>query len=262
MKFIRELTEEVSVVEETAKDGSRDTYITGVYLQAGIKNKNNRIYPPAVLEREVNRYVEESVKRNCAWGELGHPDNPKLNEDRISHRIVEMSRQGNDWIGKAIVCDTRNGIDVKAMIKSGGRLGISSRGLGSLQTDMTTGTHTVQDDYRLVVGGDIVLNPSAPSAWLNSVVEGAEWWQDERGEWRQGVRHVQEAVKAMGRTELKDPRTVQKLFENFIRRMGQPDPKQTQLRTLAKQAGVSEARVRELWERSYDLASIKRKLGL
>lgn len=267
MKLIRELVEQVEVIEE-ARGEVKETYITGIYLQAGLKNKNNRIYPPPVLEREVNRYVEECVKRNCAWGELGHPDTPKLNEDRISHRITEMTRSGNDWHGKAIVCDTRNGQDVKAMIKSGGRLGISSRGMGSLVTDAATGVHTVANDYRLMVGGDIVLNPSAPAAWLNTVMEGAEWWQDERGEWRQGVREVREAVRSMGRTELKDSKTTQRLFEKFIKRLAEPEGDKNIL-MLAEKAGVSPARVREIWEstiRDYPpgeaLRRVKQRLGL
>lgn len=261
MKLIRELTETVEVLVE-GSGAEKQYYVHGVCLQAGIKNKNNRIYPPPVLEREVSRYVEEQVKAKCAWGELGHPDSPKLNEDRISHRFVHLERDGDNWIGKAVVCDTRNGRDVIGMIKSGGRLGISSRGLGSLRTDEKTGIHTVCDDYRLVVGGDIVLNPSAPAAWLDSVVEGADWWQDEKGEWRTGVREVREQVRSMSSSQLRDKRQLGRLFEQFVEALARPEPKNL-ARELARQANVSERRVRELWESSdHDLELVKKRLGL
>lgn len=267
MKLIRELTEAADIIEE-GTGAEKQYYVHGVCMQAGIKNRNGRIYPPPVLDREANRYIEEQVKNGSAWGELGHPDTPKLNEDRISHRFTELHKEGNDWIGRAVVCDTRSGRDVIGLIKSGGRIGISTRGLGSLKTE-ADGTHVVQDDYRLVVGGDIVLNPSAPKAWLDSVYEGAEWWQDERGEWRTGVREVREAVKNCGKI---DERKNQQLWEQFIAILAGGAVKidertivapRNMVVTLAKQANVSVARVRELWEQcDHDVARVKKRLGI
>jgi len=182
--------------------GKKHLTISGIFVQAGVVNRNGRMYPPPVLEREVLRYVKEKVDARCAYGELGHPNGPALNPDRISHVITEMKKDpGNpgNWLGKARVIDEGMGKIVKGVIEAGGRWGISSRGLGTLRQD-PAGHQVVNDDYRLMVGGDIVTDPSAPDAWLNGIMESQEWFLDENsGEWRSRV--VESARKqALGKT--------------------------------------------------------------
>lgn len=176
-KLLIEQAADISFLEESTTDG-KHLYISGVYLQGGIKNRNGRIYPPPLLDREANRYVNEVVKKNAAYGELGHPNTPGLNADCISHRIVELTKDGNNWIGKAVVIPEGKGLVVKGIIATGGSVGVSSRGLGSLKEDKKLGANIVQDDYRLMVGADIVMNPSGPDCWVNSVYENVDWIYD------------------------------------------------------------------------------------
>lgn len=251
MKLIRELTEEVKCLEEADASGKKHLYISGVFLQAGVTNRNGRVYPPPVLEREVARYVKEKIHADhgsCAYGELGHPAGPQVNPDRISHVITELKQQGNNWLGKARVIDEGMGKIVRGVLEAGGRWGISSRGLGTLRKDDKLGANIVNDDYRLMVGGDIVTDPSAPDAWLSGIMEGAEWFLDEAsGEWRQRVveRARQDARKASGLT----PERKAAMFEGFISAMAAAGSGQRRVDRLAAQAGVSPGRVRELWER-------------
>jgi hypothetical protein len=177
VKLLQELATDIQFIEEAKSDG-KNLYISGVYLQSGIKNRNNRIYPPELLDREANRYVKEVVAKGAAYGELGHPNNPGLNSNQISHRIVELTKDGNNWNGKAVVINEGNGKIVRGIIETGGSIGVSSRGLGSLKEDKKLGANIVQDDFRLMVGADIVMNPSAPDAWMNAVMENVEWSYD------------------------------------------------------------------------------------
>lgn len=261
MKLIRELTEDLQTIEEAVGD-KKNLYISGVFLQAGVTNRNGRVYPPPVLEREVARYVKEKVDAKCAYGELGHPAGPQLNPDRISHIITELRRDGNNWIGKARIIDEGMGKIVRGVIDAGGRWGISSRGLGTLRRDDKLNAQVVNDDYRLMVGGDIVTDPSAPDAWMTGIMEGVEWFLDEAaGEWRSRVvEQAREAVRTASSVQLRENKA--EMFERFIRALGNPDPRQSMVKRLAEQANVSEKRVRELWERHGDTAAVKRKLGL
>lgn len=209
MKLLTEWATDIKYLEETENDG-KHLYISGIYLQGGIKNRNGRIYPPPLLDREAARYVKEQVERKAAYGELGHPNNPGLNADKISHLITELRKDGNNWIGKARVINEGNGKIVRGIIEAGGAVGVSSRGLGSLKEDKKLGANIVQDDFRLMVGADIVMNPSAPDAWMTAVMENLEWSLDpSTGEW---VNAQFKPIK-----EEMDKMSVRKLQENKLR---------------------------------------------
>ena len=178
MKLIKEYVEhDVTPQVLTEEAGGKSYYITGPFLQAELKNRNGRIYPLPILQREVARYTRELVVENRALGELGHPDNPTINLDRVSHRITELTQSGKDFIGKARILDTPNGRIVKALIDDGVRLGVSSRGLGSLRE--TSEGNVVGEDFYLATAADIVADPSAPNAFVQGIMEGKEWvWQN------------------------------------------------------------------------------------
>lgn len=192
MKLITELHEEVSYVTEADTNGQKSLYIEGIFLQADIKNRNGRIYPMGIMEAEVNRYVADKVKNDTAYGELGHPAGPTINPDRISHRIVSLQREGSNFIGKAKVSSTPMGNIVRGLIEDGGKLGTSSRGMGSLRE--RSGVMEVQSDFHLATAGDVVVDPSAPSAWLNGIMENVEWIYDERNGWK--ALEIAEEIKA------------------------------------------------------------------
>lgn len=174
MKLIKEHTEEVKLIVEEAKGTKEKSYfIEGVFLQSNLKNRNGRMYPKEVMQKEVNRYMKEYVQKNRAFGELGHPDSPTINLDRVSHLIKDLKMEGNDFVGKAKIMDTPYGKIVKSLIDEGAQLGVSSRGLGSLV--QRNGVQLVQDDFQLATAADIVADPSAPDAFVEGVMEGAEW---------------------------------------------------------------------------------------
>ena len=175
MKLITEQIEDVQVITEgTGVD--KKLYIEGVFLQSELKNRNGRVYPFQVLEREVNRYNEEYVKTKRALGELGHPDGPTVNLDRVSHRITELRSEGNNFMGKAQILDTPMGKIAKSLLGEGVQLGVSSRGMGSI--DRREDTAYVMDDFMLATAADIVADPSAPDAFVNGIMEGKEWVWD------------------------------------------------------------------------------------
>ena len=177
MRLIKEFNESITYLTEESKDPKKpNVFIEGVFLQSDLKNKNGRIYPREIMQREVNRYVEESVNTKRAYGELGHPDGPTVNLDRVSHMIVSLKEDGNNWIGKAKVMDTPMGRIVKELISEGAQLGVSSRGLGSLKEK--GGINEVQDDFMLATAADIVADPSAPDAFVDGIMEGKEWVWD------------------------------------------------------------------------------------
>lgn len=213
MKLITELSEEVEIIREGAGD-SKKLYITGPFIQTEKVNRNGRVYKKDRMLNEVNRYIEENVKKNKAWGELGHPDGVKINEDRISHRIVELVENGNDWIGKAIITNTPMGKIVEGLMESGGYIGISTRGTGSLRMN-SNGINEVQSDYRIATGGDIVLDPSGPDCWVNGIMEGVEYlWDDRTG----SLKVTESAEKAKREIEsIYSKRTIdeKRLFEAF-----------------------------------------------
>ena len=176
MKLITEAIENIQVLEEE-KNGKKLLYIEGVFLQSELKNRNGRMYPFETLNREVGRYNEEYVKSKRALGELGHPDGPTINLDRVSHRITELRTEGNNFIGKAQILDTPMGKIAKSLLGEGVQLGVSSRGMGSI--DRMEDISVVKDDFMLTTAADIVADPSAPDAFVNGIMEGKEWvWQN------------------------------------------------------------------------------------
>lgn len=177
MKLITELTEDINFIkEETSEGGLKNYFIEGVFLQGEIKNRNGRKYPMGILEREVNRYNDCFVKEKRAFGELGHPAGPSINLDRVSHMVTELRKDGNNYIGKAKIFGTPNGSIVKNFLDEGAKIGVSSRGMGSLSDK--GGIMEVQDDFFLATAADIVADPSAPDAFVNGIMEGVEWLWD------------------------------------------------------------------------------------
>ena len=172
MKLITETIEDVKLITEE-KNGKKLLYIEGVFLQSELKNRNGRMYPFAVLDREVKRYNEEYVKSKRALGELGHPDGPTINLDRVSHRITSLKAEGNNFIGKAQLLETPMGKMAKSLIAEGVTLGVSSRGVGSLRED-NKGCKVVGEDFMLATAADIVADPSAPDAFVSGIMEGKE----------------------------------------------------------------------------------------
>lgn len=176
MKLITEGNfENVQVLEEEA-NGKKHLYIEGVFLQADIKNRNGRVYPFGVLEREVGRYNEQYVGVGRALGELGHPDGPTVNLDRVSHKIISLKSEGRNFIGKAQILTTPMGDIAKNLLENGVKLGVSSRGMGSIEE--RNGANYVRDDFMLATAADIVADPSAPDAFVNGIMEGKEWVWD------------------------------------------------------------------------------------
>jgi hypothetical protein len=167
------------LVEINEKTGKKDVYIEGVMLQTEVKNKNGRIYPKEIMVKEVARYTKEYINEKRAYGELGHPEGPTINLERTSHLITSLKEDGNNFIGKAKVLSTPMGEIVKNLLDDGARLGVSSRGMGSLkQSKREGGTQLVQSDFQLATAADIVADPSAPDAFVNGVMEGVEWIWD------------------------------------------------------------------------------------
>ena len=175
MKLITETIEDVQILTEE-RDGKKLLYIEGVFLQGAIKNRNGRMYPFEVLDREVERYNEEYVRTKRALGELGHPDGPTINLDRVSHRITSLRSEGNNFIGKAQILDTPMGNIAKSLLGEGVQLGVSSRGMGSIEKREDVAV--VRDDFMLTTAADIVADPSAPDAFVNGIMEGKEWVWD------------------------------------------------------------------------------------
>ena len=174
MKLITEMNEDVRLVTED-KDGKKNYFIEGIFMQAEQKNRNGRVYPMGILEREVKRYCQDLVEKKRALGELNHPQGPTVNLDRVSHMITELYFRGNDCYGKAKVLETPMGKIVKSLIDEGAQLGVSSRGMGSLKD--IGGINEVQQDFMLSAV-DVVADPSAPNAFVNGIMEGAEWVWD------------------------------------------------------------------------------------
>ena len=213
MKLIKELVEEVQFIAE-ANEGHKNYFIEGVFLQSEIKNRNGRKYPRDVMRREVNRYVKEYVEPKRAFGELGHPDGPTINLDRVSHMIVSLKENGNNYIGKAKIMDTPMGKIAKNLLDEGATLGVSSRGLGSLKLN-NEGINEVQDDFFLSTAADIVADPSAPDAFVQGVMESKEWIFVD-GMWTyQNMDETKKLIEQAHRKQLEDVKI--KVFENFLR---------------------------------------------
>jgi hypothetical protein len=214
MKLIRELTESVQYLTEE-KDGKKTLFIEGPFLVAEAVNKNKRMYKEETMRNEVNRYNEAYISKNRAFGELGHPDTPSINLDRVSHLIVGLRQEGNAWIGKAKILETPMGNIARSLIEGGAQLGVSSRGMGSLK--IVNGVNIVQDDFHLATAADIVADPSAPGAFVQGIMEGKEWMMV-NGSWTE-VQY-EEAKREIKQASSKDIERVSlKIFENFIKKL-------------------------------------------
>ena len=214
MKLIRELTESVQYLTEE-KDGKKTLFIEGPFLVAEAVNKNKRMYKEETMRNEVNRYSEEYITKNRAFGELGHPDTPSINLDRVSHLIVGLRQEGNAWIGKAKILETPMGNIARNLIEGGAQLGVSSRGMGSLK--MENGINVVQGDFHLATAADIVADPSAPGAFVQGIMEGKEWMLV-NGIWTE--QHYDVAKQEIKQASSKDIEAVSlKIFENFLKKL-------------------------------------------
>ena len=176
MRLIAEEISQADFLIEDSKDGKKNYYIEGVFLQAELQNKNGRKYPLSTLQREVAKYDENYIKGGRALGELGHPEGPSINLDRVSHKIESLTEDGNNFIGRAKILETPMGQIAKNLLDEGIRLGVSSRGMGSLRKE--EGCNVVQDDFMLSTAADIVADPSAPDAFVDGIMEGKEWIWD------------------------------------------------------------------------------------
>jgi len=216
MKLIRENIEEVKYITEASENGKKSLYITGPFLVYDKPNKNNRMYAKDTLSKEVGRYNEEFVKTNRALGELGHPDTPSLNLERVSHKIISLEDNGECFVGKAMILETPYGNIVKNFIDSGVNLGVSSRGMGSL-VQTKEGYNMVQDDFRLATAADIVADPSAPGAFVNGIMENKEWLFVEGRFVEMDIDSAKKQIRKASRKEIEQ--VALNLFENFIRKL-------------------------------------------
>jgi hypothetical protein len=174
MRLIREVFEQTNTIVESKLGKGKEYFIEGIFLQSNITNRNNRMYSEEIMDKEVGRYIKESVDKNRAYGELGHPDTPSINLDRVSHLIVSLRKEGTNYIGKAKILETPMGMIARGLLDGGANLGVSSRALGSLQTN-NEGVQIVQDDFMLSTAADIVADPSAPDAFVRGIMESKEW---------------------------------------------------------------------------------------
>jgi hypothetical protein len=217
MKLIKESNfDSVRCITESNESGKKSLFIEGRFLVAEEPNKNRRIYRINTLEREVNRYNEEFVKTNRALGELGHPDTPSINLERVSHKIISLTKEGNTFIGKAMILETPYGNIVKNFIDSGVSLGVSSRGMGSVVAN-NEGVNVVQDDFRLATAADIVADPSAPGAFVNGIMEGKEWLFVEGRYVEVDIDNAKRQIKKASSKQIEE--VALKLFENFISKL-------------------------------------------
>ena len=190
LKLISEEVQDVEYITEQKDNGKKNYKIKGIFMQADIKNRNGRVYPMEVLEKEVRRYNKEQIKENRAFGELGHPEGPTINLERASHMITDLYPDGKNFIGEAKILSTPMGKIVQSIMEDGGKLAVSSRGMGSLSK--RNGANYVNDDFYLATAADIVADPSAPNAFVEGIMEGKEWV------WNNGLLQEQEVA------ELKD----------------------------------------------------------
>jgi len=216
MKLIAEEVLDVQyLVERNEKTGEKEYAIEGIFMQAEKKNRNGRIYPMHVLNKEVQRYNQDYVNKNRAFGELGHPDSPTINLDRVSHMITKLYPDGNNIMGKAKILDTPNGKIVKSLLDGGASLGVSTRGVGSLKPH--NGYQLVQDDFHLATAADIVADPSAPEAFVRGIMEDAEWVLTAKGWMPVHHERAKKLIKEASRNEIED--VALKVWHNFLSKL-------------------------------------------
>ena len=218
MRLIKEVTEEIKYISELNEEtGKKSHFIEGVFLQADLTNRNGRRYPMETMRKEVDRYIKESIDKKRAYGELGHPEGPTVNLDRVSHMIVGLKEDGANFVGRAKILDTPMGHIVKELIDEGASLGVSSRGMGSLKE--VDGVNEVQEDFMLATAADIVADPSAPDAYVSGIMEGKEWtfvngiWQEKE------IEESQNIIKKASAKELEAAKI--QVFENFLNKLSE-----------------------------------------
>lgn len=203
------------VIVEANEKGKKDYFIEGVFMQSEIKNRNGRVYPKEVMQKEVNRYNKEFVEQDRAFGELGHPEGPTINLDKVSHLITKLEEDGNNYVGRAKILSTPNGMIVRNLIDDGAKLGVSSRGLGSLE--QKGGSQVVKDDFQLATAGDIVADPSAPEAFVNGIMEGVEWIYQNGRLTAQEIDEMQTEIRSAKSNKLEEVKLNQ--WKRFIRNL-------------------------------------------
>jgi hypothetical protein len=216
MKLICEVNEQdVEYITEAKENGQKDYKIKGVFMQGEIKNRNGRVYPMQVLDEQVKKYTDNYVNQNRAYGELGHPSGPTINLERVSHMITDLTKDGTNYIGEAKIMDTPYGKIVKNLMDEGAKLGVSSRGMGSLKQNGNS--QVVQKDYHLATAADIVADPSAPDAFVEGIMEGKEWVWD-NGVLREAqVNEYKEEIHRTSKADLEGAKL--KIFADFLSKL-------------------------------------------
>lgn len=217
MLLICEVNEEVQYITEAKENGVKQYFIEGIFMQGDLKNRNGRIYPSEVIAKEVGRYNEQFIQKKRAFGELGHPEGPSINLDRVSHMITDLRQEGSNFVGRAKIMDTPMGKVVKSLMDEGATLGVSSRGMGSMKENKQ-GIMEVQNDFMLATAGDIVADPSAPQAFMRGIMEGKEWIYDvATGTWlaQNTALQIHEEAKRMNSKQLEE--NAHRLFSRFMK---------------------------------------------
>ncbi len=216
MKLISEEAIEVNFVTEEDDNKKKNYFIEGIFMKSETKNRNGRVYPKVILQKEVKRYTEKFINTKRAFGELGHPDGPTVNLERVSHMITELVEDGDNFVGRAKIMDTPYGKIVKNLIDEGAKLGVSSRGMGSLKP-VQDGLQEVQSDFYLATAADIVADPSAPDAFVSGIMEGKEWvWDNGLLKEKEIVEYQKQIERA---TEISRNKVRIEAFENFITKL-------------------------------------------
>tara|TARA_R110000796_G_scaffold103470_1_gene212842 strand:+ start:25 stop:678 length:654 start_codon:yes stop_codon:yes gene_type:complete len=217
MKLICEVLEQkLDFITEAKEDGEKEYFIEGIFMQGGIKNRNGRVYPVEVLQKEVQRYNREYVAKNRAYGELGHPQGPVINLDRVSHMIKELKQDGENFVGRAKIMSTPMGEIVKNLMREGATLGVSSRGMGTLKNNKS-GVAEVQKDFQLATAGDIVADPSAPSAFVEGIMEDVEWVQVNNTWIPQEIENIQKTISKTSIRDLEEKKL--QVFNSFLNKL-------------------------------------------
>jgi hypothetical protein len=216
MKLIREVFEQTSYVVEEKLGKGKTYYIEGVYLQSELKNRNGRMYPEKTMDREVNRYIKEYVEKNRAYGELGHPDTPTINLDRVSHMITSLKKEGTNWVGRAKILETPMGMIARGLLDGGANLGVSSRALGSLKAN-NEGVQIVQDDFLLSTAADIVADPSAPDAFVRGIMENVEWVYVDGHYVQRNIDEAKRTIRNTPSRRLKEQSIIE--FQKFLSKL-------------------------------------------
>ena len=213
MKLIKEVTESVKLVTESKLGKGKEYFIEGIFLQSELQNRNGRMYPESIMDNEVGRYMKEYVEKNRAYGELGHPDTPSINLDRVSHLITSLRKEGTNYIGRAKILETPMGQIARGLLDGGANLGVSSRALGSLKAN-NEGVQIVQDDFMLSTAADIVADPSAPDAFVRGIMENKEWIFVDGKYVERHIDEVKSVIKKTSSRNLEEAKV--RAFQNFL----------------------------------------------